>query len=100
MQRPFLAEYFAEALQVFAKFLFYFISLDMGRRLLKFHLSVSSFVSILLILRRPRDRCKEQGHFIHCESKKHLIQGVTLTMAIALSILDRFAKFFQCCKQH
>jgi len=32
---------------------------------------------------------------IHRESKK----GATLTMAITLSILDRFAKFFHCCKQ-
>jgi len=31
---------------------------------------------------------------IHRESKK----GATLTMAITLSILDRFAKFFYCCK--
>jgi len=33
---------------------------------------------------------------LHCESKK---KGATLTMAITLSILDRFAKFFHCCKQ-
>ena len=33
---------------------------------------------------------------IHCESKK---KGATLTMAITLSILDQFAKFFHCCKQ-
>ena len=33
---------------------------------------------------------------LHRESKK----GVTLTMAKALSILDRFAKFFHCCKEH
>jgi len=26
-------------------------------------------------------------------------KGATLTMAITLSILDRFAKFFHCCKQ-
>jgi len=32
---------------------------------------------------------------LHRESKK----GATLTMAITLSILDRFAKFFHCCKQ-
>jgi len=32
---------------------------------------------------------------VHCESKK----GTTLTMAITLSILDRFAKFFHCCKE-
>ena len=32
---------------------------------------------------------------IHRESKK----GATITMAITLSILDRFAKFFHCCKQ-
>ena len=32
---------------------------------------------------------------IHRESKK----GATLTMAITLSILDRFAKFFHCCKE-
>ena len=33
---------------------------------------------------------------LHRESKK----GATLTMAVTLSILDRFAKFFHCCKQH
>jgi len=32
---------------------------------------------------------------IHRESKK----GATLTMAITLSILDRFAKFFHYCKE-
>jgi len=32
---------------------------------------------------------------LHRESKK----GATLTMAITLSILDRFAKFFHCCKE-
>ena len=32
---------------------------------------------------------------IHRESKK----GATLTMAITLSILDRFANFFHCCKE-
>ena len=32
---------------------------------------------------------------IHRESKK----GATLSMAITLSILDRFAKFFHCCKE-
>ena len=32
---------------------------------------------------------------VHRESKK----GATLTMAITLSILDRFAKFFHCCKE-
>jgi len=32
---------------------------------------------------------------LHRESKK----SATLTMAITLSILDRFAKFFHCCKQ-
>jgi len=26
-------------------------------------------------------------------------KGATLTMAITLSILDRFAKFFHCCKE-
>jgi len=26
-------------------------------------------------------------------------KGATLTMAIALSVLDQFAKFFHCCKQ-
>ena len=31
---------------------------------------------------------------LHRESKK----GATLTMAITLSILDQFAKFFHCCK--
>jgi len=30
------------------------------------------------------------------ESKK----GATLSMAITLSILGRFAKFFHCCKKH
>jgi len=32
---------------------------------------------------------------LHRESKK----GATLTMAVTLSILDRFPKFFHCCKQ-
>jgi len=32
---------------------------------------------------------------LHRESKK----GATLTMAITLSILDRFPKFFHCCKE-
>jgi len=27
-------------------------------------------------------------------------KGTTLTMAITLSILDRFAKFFHICKEH
>jgi len=26
-------------------------------------------------------------------------KGATLTMAITLSVLDRFAKFFHCCKE-
>ena len=34
-------------------------------------------------------------HNIHRESKK----GATLDIAITLSILDRFAKFFHCCKE-
>ena len=34
--------------------------------------------------------------FIYTVSQK---KGATLTMAITLSILDRFAKFFHCCKQ-
>ena len=33
---------------------------------------------------------------LHRESKK----GATLTMTITLSILDRFAKFFHCSKEH
>jgi len=33
---------------------------------------------------------------LHRESKK----GPTLTMAITLSILGGFAKFFHCCKEH
>jgi len=32
---------------------------------------------------------------LHCESKK----GATLTMAITLSILDRFPKFFHYCRE-
>jgi len=32
---------------------------------------------------------------VHRESKK----GATLTMAITLSIVDGFAKFYQCCKE-
>jgi len=32
---------------------------------------------------------------LHCESKK----GATLTIAITLSLLDRFANFFHCCKE-
>jgi len=38
-------------------------------------------------------RCAECT--LHCESKK----GVTLAMAITLSILGAFAKFFHCCKE-
>jgi len=33
--------------------------------------------------------------FLHCESKK----AATLTMAITLSVLHRFAKFSLCCKE-
>jgi len=33
--------------------------------------------------------------YLHHASKK----GATLTMAITLSILDRFAKFLHCCKE-
>ena len=33
---------------------------------------------------------------IHRQSKK----GATLTMAVTSSVLDRFAKFFHCCKEH
>jgi len=36
-----------------------------------------------------------QSNCLHRESKK----GATLTMAITLSVLDRFAKFFRCCKE-
>ena len=39
--------------------------------------------------------CWALAHILHCESKK----GATLSMAITLSILDRFAKFFHCCKE-
>ena len=35
-------------------------------------------------------------HGIYTVSQK---KGATLTMAITLSILDRFAKFFHCCKE-
>jgi len=35
------------------------------------------------------------AHILHRESKN----GATLTMAITLSVLDRFAKFVHCCKQ-
>ena len=37
-------------------------------------------------------------HFVtlHRESKK----GATLTMAVALSILGKFAELFNCCKEH
>jgi len=38
----------------------------------------------------------ERNHDIHRESKK----GATLTIAVTVSILDRFAKFFHCCKDH
>jgi len=34
-------------------------------------------------------------HCLYCESKK----GATLSMAITLSVLHRFAKFFHCCKE-
>ena len=40
-------------------------------------------------------QCRFFRHSVHCESKK----WATLTMAITLSVLDRFAKFFRCCKQ-
>ena len=33
---------------------------------------------------------------LHRESKK----GATLTTAVTSSVLDRFAKFFHCCKEH
>jgi len=37
------------------------------------------------------------GHLVlHRESKK----GATLNMAVTLSVLDRFAKFFHCCEDH
>ena len=35
------------------------------------------------------------AHYYTVSQKK----GATLTMAITLSILDRFAKFFHCCKE-
>jgi len=35
------------------------------------------------------------AHILQCESKK----GATIYMAITLLILDRFAKFFHCCKE-
>ena len=38
----------------------------------------------------------KMGESIYTVSQK---KGATLTMAITLSILDRFAKFFHCCKQ-
>jgi len=37
-----------------------------------------------------------------CDDAKYTVSqktGATLTMAITLSILDRFAKFFLCCKE-
>jgi len=41
-------------------------------------------------------RFLRHGVFVlHRESKK----GATITMAIALSILGGFAKFFHCCKE-
>jgi len=42
-----------------------------------------------------RPSCLALADILHRESKK----GATLTMAITLSILDRFAKFFHCSKQ-
>jgi len=34
--------------------------------------------------------------YVHCESKK----GATVTITITLPVLDWFAKFFYCCKEH
>jgi len=39
---------------------------------------------------------KDDGHNYTVIQKK----GATLTMAVTLSILDGFAKFFHCCKEH
>ena len=40
--------------------------------------------------------CQIHSHNNYTVSQK---KGATLTMAMTLSILDRFAKFFHCCKQ-
>jgi len=45
---------------------------------------------------RPRYSIYNNRPHLHCESKK----GATLSMAITLSVLDWFAKFFHCCKEH
>jgi len=47
-------------------------------------------------LSNKREDYLQNCSVLHCESKK----GATLSMAITLSILDRFANFFQCCKEH
>jgi len=39
--------------------------------------------------------CRETFCSIYTVSQK---KGATLSMAITLSVLDRFAKFFHCCK--
>jgi len=41
------------------------------------------------------DETRVDSYFLHSESKK----GATLTMAVTLSILDGFAKFFHCCEE-
>jgi len=45
--------------------------------------------------RRGKKKEERKKKKLHCEAKK----GATLTIAITLSILDRFAKFFHCCKE-
>jgi len=44
--------------------------------------------------RKGKER-KGKEEYLHRESKK----GATLTMAITLSILDRFPKFFHYCRE-
>jgi len=45
-----------------------------------------------------RPRCSVGNNRPHLHRKS--IKGATITMAITLSIPDRFAEFFHCCKEH
>jgi len=56
---------------------------------------VAAVSQTLWCVQRMELRNFHRGRHLHRESKK----GATLTMAITLSILDRFAKFFHCCKE-
>jgi len=45
-------------------------------------------------------RLGKQQFFMSVYADRESKKGATRTMAITLSILDRFAKFFHCCKEH